>query len=304
MKNILYKFLPIALFFGIVLSCKEESNLPSGIQTGVNARVITAYADNSFVNLADIANAAVKFDIYSKNSDLLKLEYSVSMTKFSTGQTSAPVLMKTVNGSDFSGGKATVTITAADMATALGLPGGTADIAGGDAFNYTTKAYMTDGRTFDASNIAPSIAQSGTSSFTSKFVFFAGCPSDQSKITGAYVSTVDYNDAGEPTGVPHDVTITFQGPEPFRYHVTDHTGLLYAPYGGKAYPADFYDICGTPILLPTVSFGSVVNYFPAAGEVPPFSNPIIDESTANTVIIFTWHETFNDIKATMKFVKK
>jgi len=306
MKNILYKFLPVALFFGIVLSCKQEDNKPAGILYGVDARAVFAYPDNTYINFADIANAAVKFDLYTHSPDIAKIEYSASYTNFASGTTTAKAIVLTVTGSQFQNGKVLgLTIKATDIATALNLPGGTAGLAGGDSFNFTTKAYLKDGRTYDASNLAPSIGASTTSSFTSFFGAFVGCPSDQVAIAGTYTAYDDYNDGGEPTGVPHTVTITFVGPQPFRYHVTDHTGQLYVPYGGTSYPADFFDICGTPILLNTVSFGQVVNYVPTPADIAAgFETPLIDTSTPNTVIQFTWHETFNDIKASMRFVKQ
>jgi len=305
MKNILLKFLPVALFFGIVLSCKQEDNKPAGILYGVNARIIFAYPDNTYINFADLNNAAVKFDLYSQSPDIAKIEYSAKYSNFAAGTTTAAAVVLTVQGSQIVGGKALgLTIKATDIATALAIPGGVAGLSGGDSFTFTTKAFLTDGRTFDASNLAPSIGASATSSFTSAFAAFVGCPSNQTAIAGTYTAYDDYNDGGEPTGVPHTVTITFVGPQPFRYHVTDHTGQLYVPYGGTSYPADFFDICGTAILLPTVSFGQVVNYVPTPADIAAgFETPLIDTSTPNTVIQFTWHETFNDIKASMRFVK-
>jgi len=309
MKNILYKLLPVALFFGIVLSCKEESNLPSGILTGINARAVFAYPDNTYVNFNDLANAAIKFDLYSKNTDIDKIEYSGTYTSFVSGTTTASTLVKTIHGSDFSGGKVTgVTMTANDLATAFGVAGGAAGLAGGDVFNFTVKAYLKDGRTFDASNIAPSIGNSPTtSSFTSKFTAYVGCPSDATAIAGKYTLIMTYTDdpADFPTpSTPETVTITFKGPEPFRYNITEITAKAYVPFGGQAagYPGDFYDICGTPVLLPSgTQFGTVVNY---VGPVPPFSTAVIDASTANTHIVMNMWETNNDIKWTLDLVKQ
>jgi len=310
MKNILNKYLFAVLFVGMVASCKNESPLPTGILTGINARVVFAYADNTYFNFADISNASLKFDLYSVNTDIDKIEYSAKYKNFASQVTSAAKVVLTVPGSSIVGGKAlALNIPATDLATAFGVPGGAAGLAGGDSFSFTTKAYLKDGRTYDASDIAPSIAQApGTSSFTSAFTAYVGCPSDQASIAGKYTSIMTYtDDPGDfPTpSTPQTVTITFKGPEPFRYNISEITALAYVAFGGQAagYPGDFFDICGTPTLLPTTTqFGTVVDW--SAGPVPPFSVAIIDKSTANTHIVMNMYETNNQIKWTLDLVKK
>jgi len=310
MKNILIKCLFAALFVGMVASCKEESPLPNGILTGINARVIFAYPDNTYFNLGDISNAALKFDLYSKNTDIDKIEYSAKYKNFASGITSAAKVVLTVPGSSVVGGKLlAASVTASDLATAFGVPGGAAGLAGGDSFSFTTKAYLTDGRTYDASNIASSIAQApGTSSFTSAFTAYVGCASDQAPIVGKYTSIMTYTDdpADFPTpSTPQTVTITFKGPEPFRYNISEITAKAYVAFGGQAagYPGDFFDICGVPVLLPTTTqFGTVVDW--SAGPVPPFSVAKIDKATANTHIILNMFETNNQIKWTLDLVKQ
>lgn len=306
MKKLFIRFLYLVLFCISIVACNDDGgNLPKGIQTGANARVLFAYPDNTYINFATISSAAVAFDVYSANSDLDRIEYSAVFNNFASGVASASKLAITVPKSSFVGGKATnVRITSKELATLFAIPGGETSLQGGDSFTFSTKVFLVDGRTFDATNSAPSITTSGTAAFTTAFTIFVGCPSEKSKIEGKYTSTIEYNDGGEPTGIPNEVTISFMGPEPFRYTVTDHTGKLYVPYGGKEYPADFFDICGTPVLLKSSSFGPVINYVPTSGEIPPFSQAIIDTSGPNTVIIFTWFETFNVLKASMKFVKK
>lgn len=301
MKNILKYILILSLI--IAVSCRDEDlvRFPD-VKNGINARCIL-YPDRSFINFSDLANASIAFDVYSVNTDIEEIVYSVTYVEASSPNTVFPTVPAlTVPGSSFVNGKATeVKITAEQLAALFNLPGGKDYFEGGDKISFTALAKLTDGRTFDASNSAPSITGGTFPSFTTKFDVFVGCPSDQNAIAGEYWSIMEYNDAGEPMGDTVDVTVTFKGPEPFRYSVTDHTVELYVPYGGTKYPADFYDICGQSILLPANSFGSVVNY---ETTDPNFLAPVIDKSTAQTEFVLNWHETFNNIKASVRFVKK
>jgi hypothetical protein len=301
MKNIL-KYSSILLLI-IAVSCRDEEvvRFPD-VQNGVNARAIL-YPERSFINFSDISNASIAFDVYSVNTDIEEIVYSATFVKASDPSAVFPTVPAiTVPGSAFVDGKATeLEISADQLAALFNFPGGAADFAGGDKVTFTAAATLTDGRTFDASNSAPSITGGAFASFTIQFDVFVGCPSDHDVIEGEYWSIMEYNDAAEPIGDTVDVTVTFAGPEPFRYHVTDHTVELYVPYGGTQYDADFYDICGQSILLPTTSFGNVVNY---ATSDPNFLAPVINTSTAQTEFVLNWHETFNNIKASIRFVKK
>jgi hypothetical protein len=286
----------------IALACRDEDlvRFPD-VSTGVNARLIL-YPERSYINFADLANASIAFDVYSVNTDIEEIVYSATFVEASDPNTVFPTVPAiTVPGSSFVGGKASdINITADELATALNLPGGKDYFEGGDKVTFTAMAKLTDGRTFDANNSAPSITGGTFPSFTLQFDVFVGCPSPQEAIAGEYWSIMEFNDGGEPVGDTVDVTVTFAGPEPFRYHVTDHTVELYVPYGGTQYPADFYDICGQSILQPAVSFGNVVNA-PSGGNFLP---AVIDTSTPQTKFVLNWHETNNNIKASIRFVKK
>ncbi len=207
----------------------------------------------------------------------------------------------TVPASQFVSGKATeLEITAAELAEKFGLPGGVNYLKGGDNVTFNASVKLKDGRTFDASNSAPSISGGGSASFTTQFTVFVGCPSQQDKIVGKYYSIMEYNDAGEPVGDTVEVDVTFAGPEPFRYAVTDHTVELYVPYGGTKYPATFYDLCGTAILQPATSFGDVVNYVTTD---PNYLSPAITINGDDVEFVLNWNETFNGIHASVRFVK-
>ncbi len=85
-------------------------------------------------------------------------------------------------------------------------------LKGGDNVTFNASVKLKDGRTFDASNSAPSISGGGSASFTTQFTVFVGCPSQQDKIVGKYYSIMEYNDAGEPVGDTVEVDVTFCRP--------------------------------------------------------------------------------------------
>ncbi len=304
MKNIFKNIIFAALALVLTISCRDESvvRFPNLI-TGVNARLIL-YPERSFINFSDLDNASVAFDIYSENKDLDEIVYTATFVEASSPNTVFPSIdVITVPASAFVNGKATeLEITADELAIALNLPGGKDYFEGGDRITFTAAAKLTDGRIIDASNSAASITGGGASSFTTQFVVFVGCPSPQAEIAGEYWSIMEYNNFDLAISDTVDVTVTFVGPEPFRYRVTDHTVELYVPFAGTQYQADFYDICGQSILQPARSFGAVVNFVDPSD--PNFLPPVIDLSTPQTEFVLNWHETNNDILASVRFVKK
>jgi hypothetical protein len=302
MKKILKYILILPLTVTLVLfSCSDEERFPD-FKTGVNARV-ALYPDNSYINFSDIDNSAVKFDIYSVNKDLDQIVYTASFLDADNPDMDfGSVDVLTVPASAFKNGKATaLSVTAAQIADAFQLPGGTTYFSGGDKVTFKAKAKLKDGRIIDEHNSAPSITGGSNASFTTSFDIFVGCPSPVDVIEGTYLSTMEYNDAGEPTGKQIEVDVTFVGPEPFRYSVTDHTVELYVPYGGQQYPATFYDLCGVAILQPSTSFGDVVNLVTSN---PNFLSPEIVINGDDVSFVLNWTETFNGISASVSFVKQ
>ncbi len=285
------------------ISCRDEEAIRfPELQTGVNARVIL-YPERSFINFDDLSTASVAFDIYSQNSDIDELVYTATFVDADSAEAIFPSFEAfRVPGSSFVNGKVTeLEITAEELATAFGLPGGISYFEGADNVTFTAKAILKDGRVIDFNNSAPSITGGAAASFTTQFQVYVGCPSNATAIAGTYESTMHYNNFDIGVGNKVEVTVTFVGPEPFRYRVTDHTAGLYVPFGGTKYQADFYDICGTAVLLPASSFGTVVN-FPTTD--PNFLPPTIDMSTDQTEFVLNWNETFNGIFASVRFVKK
>jgi hypothetical protein len=298
MNRIFKYMMTLAMTLTVMVACRDEEAVRfPDLQTGVNARLVL-YPDRSFVNFADLANASIAFDVYSVNKDLDNITYKATFQDADSAQTKfATVDAIVVPASSFVNGKATeVKISAAELAQKLGLPGGTSYFEGGDKITFTTVAHLKDGRSVSGTNSAVSITGGGNSSFTTQFTVFVGCPSPVADITGkTYTATITTEDSagGPPFGLPNTstktgVTITFAGPEPFRYRVSSHDAGWWAKpevtetEGGSA---DFFDICGTIIMQPKPSFG-----FGGANDIGGGS---YDPATG--IIKINWYNTVNDI---------
>lgn len=298
MKNILRYISIIALISLTAISCRDEDlvRFPD-FKNGASARLVL-YPERSYVNLADLSKASIAFDLYTVNTDLDEIVYTATFVDADSVEASfATVPAITVPASAFVNGKATaVEVTADELATALGLPGGTSYFEGGDQITFRTVAKLKDGRVFDASNSAVSITGGSNSSFTSEFTVYVGCPSPVESITSkTYTATIHLEDSGggAPFGLIDNSTkkgvkIEFVGPEPFRYHVSSHDAGWWAlpevteTEGGGA---DFFDICGNIIMQPKASFGY--------GGANDIGGGTYDPATG--IITMNWYNTVNDI---------
>jgi len=297
MKNILrYNFI-LALILA-AFSCRDEElvRFPD-VATGVNARLVL-YPERSFIDFSNLSAASIAFDVYSINTDIEEIVYTATYVDASSPDvTFPPVEAIKVPASAFVNGKATdVSISATELATLLGLPGGTDYFEGGDVVTFTASAKLTDGRVFDGNNAAPSITGGAAASFTTLFTVFVGCPSPVNDITSrTYTATIHLEDSGggPPFGLPDSntktgVTIAFVGPEPFRYRVSSHDAGWWArpditdTEGG---PADFFDICGSVIMQPLGSFGFGGAVDNGGGTYDP----------ATGIITMNWYNQANDI---------
>ena len=167
---------------------------------------------------------------------------------------------------------------------------------GGDNITFTATAKLKDGRVFTAANSAPSITGGAAASFTTLFTVFVGCPSPVNDITSkTYTAEIHTEDSGgaPPFGLPDSstktgVTITFVGPEPFRYRVSSHdAGWWGRPdiTGTEGGPADFFDICGSVIMQPKPSFGFGGANDNGGGSYDPVTG----------IITMNWYNEFNDV---------
>lgn len=196
-KNIFKYIILIAFMFVATVSCRDEDavRLPD-LQQGVNARVILD-ENSTILNLLDLPNAQLLFDVYSKNNNIQEIVYTATYVDASfPDQEFAPVDVITVPGSAFANGKATgLKMTAAQLAEAFELPGGLSYLDGGDHFHFTATVALTDGRTFDASNSAPSITEGTNAAFTAKWDLYVACPFKIDEAIGTYKITIGLTDA-------------------------------------------------------------------------------------------------------------
>jgi len=290
----------------MMVACRDEDAIRfPDLKTGVNARV-SIYADRSYINLSDLNSSSIAFDIYSVNTDIEEVVYTATYTDADSASAIFPTVVAfTISGSEFISGKAAeLEISASELANKFGLPGGLSYFEGNDNITFNASVKLKDGRTYDASNSAPSISGGTNASFTTAFTVYAGCPSDQEAIVGTYYAIVETNNYDPSViGDTTEVEVTFAGPEPFRYRVSDVTGEFYVPFDGTAYPGTFYDMCGGTILQATTSgFGPIVdNTSSGSPEVLP---PVITVNGDNVEFILNWHETNNGIMGAIRYVKK
>jgi hypothetical protein len=300
MKNIL-KYLGVFLLISSMVSCEDENTIriPTDMDKGPNLRV---QLDQGFlfIDFDDLAGAKSKFDVFSQSENLALVEISVFHISVD-GVVSDTATVKSYTQADIDTGNGQILgqeVTAQAMVDAIGLVGGLASLQGGDSFNFLNTTTLDNGVVYPSitvngnSNVTPNIvAASGTTSFTSGWTLFVGCPSDLEAIEGEYTSVIVSGNYF--TGQTNDnVTIAFQGPEPFRYVISDVSALAYVPFGGAAYPGDFYDICGNPQGLATSTFGTTTDT--GGGTWDP----------VNGVLTLNYFESNNALSWQIVFTKK
>lgn len=283
----------LALSALLTLSCRDEDaiRMPQ-LQEAVNLRVVVD-PEKSFINFQNLGTASFEFDVYSQNRNLQTVEFRGSYYDASEDQTSDTVLVATLTQSDFTNGKARVTLTPAQIATTFNLPGGVSGLATEDVINMITHVTLNDGRTFSYENAAPSIAANpANASFTSYFSTFVGCPSDIR--TGTY-TTVTTGTSTDPAPDPNP-TVNFPGQvtltrvTPTSYQISDVTGGLYFAWYGVygaplALPGTLTDICGQLTLSAPGVFDEV---FTGPTTISP-----------QGVITFAWTNKYGDVGTTV-----
>ena len=296
MKNIL-KYITVIAVMIALNSCEDESQVrfPSFENKGPNVRV-EIDPEFGFINFENLTAFKAKYDLFSESTNLDVVELRVFMT--SGGVNTDTVTMRTYTQAEISAAGGVVLneeIPLQEIVDALGVALG--DIVGGDNFTLLNRTTMANGIVYPTvtvagnSNVTPNIqAATATTSFFSQYIYFVGCPSDPLDFEGEYASLIT---AGNYFGgQTNDVTISFKGPEPFRYVISDISALAYAPFGGTAYPGDIYDICGVPQMLPTNTFGNTVDT--GGGTWDP----------VNGVLVLNVFEQFNGLSWTIEFTRK
>lgn len=300
--KLLYKYISVLVLGLLILSCEDEDTLriPQEFGKGPNVRIVVD-PNNSFINVEDFSGSKLVYDLYSESKNLDKIELLVAYNE--DGVFVDTVVIKSYTQADINAANGVLKgeqVSSQELASAFGVD--VTDIAGGDYFVFINRTTMDDGTVYPSVtvggnlNITPNIINSSnTTSFTSGFTVYAGCPSPKEDIEGTYTAEIVTQDSGgnPPFGLPDTntltgVTITWVGPEPFRYRVSSHDAGWWArpditaTEGGSA---DFFDICGTIIMQPKASFG-----FGAAADA---GGGTYDPNTG--VITLNWYNSFNDI---------
>lgn len=223
MKNILKYICVLTLSLLVTVSCRDEDKVRfPDFETGVNARV-SVHPENLVLNFLDIANASLVFDIHSVNNDIDEITYTGTYTdaSFPTQKFPTVEILKVPGSSFVNGVAANLELTAQELAEAFNLPGGADYLGGGDNFTFFASVKLKDGRIFDASNSAPSIAEGTNPSFTTQFKLYVSCPFSVDEAIGTYTIVTDPGEWA--TEVDHQVEIV-AGPEPNQVILKDALG--------------------------------------------------------------------------------
>jgi hypothetical protein len=287
----------------ILVSCRNEDAIRfPAFEDGANVRVVID-PNASFFNFENLDAARFKYDVYSANTNIEKVDIFIYFVPIN-GDPQVKKLLETFTQADFDAGNGKISreYTAQEMVDLFEL-GSLDQLAGGDAFNFRNETTLTNGRVFSDSTIvseAPAfgtnrpgsitaniIAATASTSFTSSFSTFVGCPSN---LGGRYkvVTTATSTDACCPDEitVEYETAITQTGAT--NYTLTDFSSGTYAawycaPYGlcaatFEGLGATALDVCGKVSLSAT--------YWGSTGE------GTVDDATG--VITIQWSNGFGD----------
>lgn len=265
----LLKYIILVTFIAIIfIGCSEQDEYglePEQSVPGFNFRMNAS--TNSF-NLFE-PDAEITLTTYTETSSNID-NVSILIERLPVGATvsSDRAEIASLQGSELTNdGSVVVTTSLRAAAEQLGLT--VADLNGGDVFTLYNIVTLNSGQVYPDTvtlnenqflNVEnPFVTASATTSFTSNLTFPITCPSDPAIWEGTYNSEITASNYGGFVGATNQVEITFVGPEPFRYQISDISALAYAPFGGTEYPGDIFDICEVPVPQPTNTFGNTTH---------------------------------------------
>jgi hypothetical protein len=191
-NNIYMKVSVIVLV--LLASCTDETRIPD-ILPAANVRIQFLNPADQLVNFADIANAAIKYSIFSENNNLETVELTFIYNNAATGLPEGPFVLKTYTQADFDAADGAIRdeiFTANALAILVGKASG-ADLNGGDNFVFSNETTLTDGRVFPSAvpggnnNITPAIAgNAATEQFSVGWISYVACPVPAGYATGNY----------------------------------------------------------------------------------------------------------------------
>ena len=196
MKIFNITYIKVAVIVLVLLaSCTDETRIPD-LLPAANVRIQFLNPADQLVNFADIANAAIKYSIFSENKDLETVELTFIYNNAATGLAEGPFVLKTYTQDDFDASNGAIrdeTFTANQLAVIVGKTSG-ADLSGGDNFVFANRTTLTDGRVYPGptpggnNNITPAIAgNAATEQFSVGWTSYVACPVPDDYAKGKYL---------------------------------------------------------------------------------------------------------------------
>jgi hypothetical protein len=178
----------------LMVACSEETRIPKFLEAA-NVRIQFATPNDQLVDFSNIANAKVKYSIFSKNKNLEEVEISFMYNDAATGLAEGPFILKTYTQADFDAADGILrdeTFTANQLAVLVGKASG-AELSGGDNFVFSNTTRLTDGRIYPSttingnSNVTPAITgNAATEQFSVGWTSYVACPVPAGFATGKY----------------------------------------------------------------------------------------------------------------------
>jgi hypothetical protein len=295
MKNTIKYSLLISTLFGFLTSCEDPDaiRLPE-FKDAVNVRVVID-PDNTFLDFEDLANAKFVFDAYTENTDLQSAIFYMSYYDLSEDSIFNEI---PVEFTDFP--TQHYEYTSQELAEIFNLPGGIDHLDGGDLFNFRTEAVTAEGLTYpdtvlqgltqETLNVTPEIINAAaTTSFTSVFNTFVGCPSSLDGVYSTVVNGTSTDDCcGTIPAVDVESTVTFTRTGPTNYALTNFAAGAYSYWYCDAYGlcSDTFDGLGAQLLDICGNVQLTAGYWGSAGA------GTVDPNTG--VITIDWQNAFGD----------
>lgn len=240
MKKIIFALCFLTLGFGLT-QCGEESvlKIPEPLSGG---QVKATYQEGaSFLNALDIDNAAITMDLVATDREggalIASLDIFGTYFDFSEDSTYDQVLVTNVTTFP-----SALTLSAAQLSGLFGLT--TADLDGGDQFNFEFHVNMVDGRVFTPENTSDGVCFEENSRGTCTIFTFVGCPTEvvEGSYTGAPLPCInDPFGVGGSRATDADVAITQTGVVNWRVSNADLG--YYIPFGFTTQPLTILDVC-------------------------------------------------------------
>lgn len=202
---------------------------------------VTFQEGRSFLNALDIDNASISMDMVATDREGGTLVASVdvlgSFVDFSDDSTYEQRFVATVTGFPNN-----LTLTSAQLASIWDLT--TADLDGGDRFEFEYHVTMTDGRVFTPENTSDGICLEENSRGTCTNFTFVGCPTEV--VEGSYTGTplpcinAPFGDA---RAADDDVEISQT--DVVNWRISNADLGYYVPFGFPTQPLTLLDVCNT-----------------------------------------------------------